>query len=215
MPLHLHHLSLCFCICLNLCGLLYSTYISRDRFSSTSIMISSLMSFSILCSSTKCCSIASSSSNSSMNTESINVALGLVYSFGCQRLLVLCKNSTTNILVVFMSWIIVCISCIFSLYTFPFIHYDDDDECKGNLKANGWLFNTPFFSAILNSFSTFVFLNNFASSSCFHLCSFLYASFSLVIFCNFSVTLFAFMLLQTPEFQKCAQLLATNINCFR
>ncbi len=97
-PLHLHHPLLCFCIRLHLCGLLYSTYTSRDRCSSTSTMFSSLVSFSIVCSFAKCCSTISSSSNSSMNTGSIDVALSLICSSGCQHLLVLCKNSTTNIL---------------------------------------------------------------------------------------------------------------------
>jgi hypothetical protein len=69
------------------------------------------------------------------------------------------------------------------------------------------LFSTPFL--------LFFLLNNFASSSYFCLCSFLYVSFSLAIFCNFSIPLFVVMLPRTRKFQKCAQLLATNINCFR
>jgi hypothetical protein len=69
-----------------------------------------------------------------------------------------------------MFWIIVYAKCIFSLYAFPFKHLDNDDECGGNLKANGWIFNTPSYFAILNSFSTFVLLNNFTSSSYFCLC---------------------------------------------
>ncbi len=86
MPLHVHHPSLCLCIRMHLCGLLYSTYTSKDRCSSTLIMFSSLVSFSVVCSSTKCCSTASSSSNSSMNTKSIDVILGPIYFFGCQYL---------------------------------------------------------------------------------------------------------------------------------
>jgi hypothetical protein len=173
------------------------------------------VSFPIVCSSTKCCSTASSSSNSSMNTRSIDVVIGPIYFFGCQCLLLLCKNSTTYILAVFMSWIIIYTRCIFSLYTFPFTHSNDDDECGGNFKANTSIFNTPSLFTIFNSFFTFFLFNNFASSSSFCMCSFLYASFSLVILCNFLVALFAVMLLQTLEFWKCAQLLARNTNCFQ
>jgi hypothetical protein len=36
-----------------------------------------------------------------------------------------------------MSWIILCTNCIFSLYTFPSTHFEDDDECSDNLTANG------------------------------------------------------------------------------
>jgi len=215
MPRRLHCPLLCFCICLHLFGLLYSTCISRDRCSSTSIMFSSLVSFSIVCSSTKCCSTPSSSSDSSMNTGSIDVALSRIYSFGHQHLLLLWKNSTIDVLVVFISWIIVYANCVFSLYAFLFTHSNHDNECGGKLKANGWIFNTPSLSSILNSFSTFVLLNNFASSSCFCLCSFLYVSFSLVIFCNFSIAFFIVMLLWTTKFRKCAQPLATNTTCFR
>jgi hypothetical protein len=46
------------------------------------------------------------------------------------------------------------------------------------------------------------------------LCLFLYVFFSFAIFCNFSVALSTLMLLQTPEFQKCGKLLATNTNYF-
>jgi hypothetical protein len=51
----------------------------------------------------KCYSTTSSSSDFSMNIESTNVALGLVYSLARQHLLFLRKNSITNVPVVFMS----------------------------------------------------------------------------------------------------------------
>jgi hypothetical protein len=47
------------------------------------------------------------------------------------------------------------------------------------------------------------------------LCSLLYAFFSLVIQCSFSITFFAFILLWIPKLQKCAQLLARIANYFR
>ncbi len=50
---------------------------------------------------------------------------------------------------------------------------------------------------LLNSFYAYVHFNNFASSSCLHLCSLLCASFSFVILCSFSITLFTLMLLWT------------------
>jgi hypothetical protein len=68
--------------------------------------------------------------------------------------------------------------------------------------------------ALLNFSSIFIF-NNFASSSCFRLCSLFYTSFSFAISCCFSITLFAFMLLWTPELRKRAQLPTINTNCFR
>jgi hypothetical protein len=50
--------------------------------------------------------------------------------------LLLFKNSNINVLVVSMSWIIVCTNCIFTLYVFPSTH-SKDDECGGDLTANG------------------------------------------------------------------------------
>jgi hypothetical protein len=46
------------------------------------------------------------------------------------------KNWTANVLVIFISWIIVYTNCIFSLYVFPCAHFEDDDECGGDLTAN-------------------------------------------------------------------------------
>jgi len=69
--------------------------------------------------------------------RSINVALGPVYLLACQRHLLLRKNSTTDVLVVFMFWIIICANYIFTLYAFLSAHPEDDDECDGNLTANG------------------------------------------------------------------------------
>jgi hypothetical protein len=149
-----------------------------------------------------------------MNIGSINVALNDVYSLACQCLLLFCKNSTTNVLVVFMSWIIIYANCIFSLYTFPFAHSKDDDECGGNLIANGWIFNMPSLSTLFDSFYTSVFFNNSTSSSYLYVCSLFCNSFSFVVLYSFSMAFFAFMLLWTPKFQKHAQLPATKINCF-
>ncbi len=92
----------------------------------------------------------------------------------------MCKNSITNLLVIFISWNIIYANCIFSLYAFPSTHSEDDDECDGDLTANGWIFNTPSHFALVNSSFTSILFNNFASSSCLCLCSLLYASFPLL-----------------------------------
>jgi hypothetical protein len=72
-----------------------------------------------------------------MHTESINVAFGPVCSLTCQRHLLLRKNSTIDVPVVFMFSIIVYAICIFSLYAFPFAPFENDDECSDNLTTNG------------------------------------------------------------------------------
>jgi hypothetical protein len=125
------------------------------------------------------------------------------------------KNLIVDVLVVSMSWIIVCANCSFSLYTFPFTHSEDDDECGGDLTTNSWIFNRPSLSALFKSFSTSILLKKFASFSCLCFCSLLCAYFSLVIFCGFSMALFALMLLRTLELQKCTQLPIINTNYFR
>jgi hypothetical protein len=107
------------------------------------------------------------------------------------------------------------LNCIFSLYNFPSTHFEDDDECGGNLIANDWIFNMPFLSSLLSYSSTSIFLNNFASSSYLCLCSLLCASFSFVIFCNFLIALSTFMLLWTPKLWKHTQLPTTNANYFQ
>jgi hypothetical protein len=56
------------------------------------------VSLCVICVSTKCCS-----TTSSMNIVSIDVAIGLVCFLACQCLLLLCKNSTTNLPIVFIS----------------------------------------------------------------------------------------------------------------
>jgi len=104
---------------------------------STLISLFSPVSFCAICASTKCCSTTLSSSDSSMYTKSIDVIHGPIYSLACHYLLFLCKNSITNVLVVFISWIIICTNFIFSLYTFLFAHFEDDDECGDDLTANG------------------------------------------------------------------------------
>jgi hypothetical protein len=85
-----------------------------------------------------------------------------------QHFLLLHKNSTRDVPVVSMSWMIIYANYIFSLYTFPFAH-SKDDECDNDLTANDQIFNTPFF-VLLNSSFTYVIFNNFASSSCLWLC---------------------------------------------
>jgi hypothetical protein len=114
-----------------------STCTSMDSCTSVSMTFSSLVSFCAINVSTKCYSTSLSSFDYSINTESIDVALSLVYSLAHQCLLLLHKNSTTNVLVVSISWIIICTNYIFSLYTFPFAHSEDDDECDGDLTTNG------------------------------------------------------------------------------
>ncbi len=146
-----------------------------------------------------------------MKTRSTNVIPSLVCSLEHQRLQ---KNSTSDVPIISMFYIIICANCIFLLYTFPFAHSEDDDECCGDLIANGWIFDTPSLSTFLNSSSTFVLFNNSTSSSCLHLCSFLCTSFSLAIIYNFSMAFFALMLLWTLELQKRAQFPATSANYF-
>jgi hypothetical protein len=128
--------------------------------------------------------------------------------------LVSSQNSTSNVIFVSISWFIFYANHIFSLYAFPFADSEDDEECSNDLIANGWIFNTPSHSAFLNSFSVFIILKNFTSSSYLCLCSLLCASFSFVILYNFSITLFAFMLMWIPELWKCSQLPATTKTTF-
>ncbi len=164
-----------------------STYTFVDSCIFASMTFSSLASFRVVCSSTKCCSIALSSSDSSMNTRSTNVAPGLVYTLARQLLLLLCKNSTIDVLVLYILWIIVCMNCIFSLYAFRSAHSEDDDEFDDDLITNNWIFNTPSCFTFINSFSAFVPLNNFASSSYLCLCSLFYALFSFLFFVVFQL----------------------------
>ncbi len=193
------------------CCIFNCTFVNSCFFCTTTF--SSLVSFCTVCASTKWCSSASFSSNSWMHTRSINVALGPICSLTHRCHLLLHKNSTTNVLVVSMSWIIVYSNYIFSLYAFPSTHSEDDDECGGDLTTNVWIFNTPL-SIFRNSSSTSIFFNNSASSSYLHLCSFLCASFSLAIHYNFSNAFSTLITLWTPKLQKCTQLPTTNVNCF-
>jgi hypothetical protein len=94
------------------------------------------VSFCIICASTKWCSSALSPSDSSMHTGSIDVAPGPICPLTRQHHLLLLKNSTINVPVVSMFWIIVCTNYIFTLYVFPSTH-SEDDECGGDLTANG------------------------------------------------------------------------------
>jgi hypothetical protein len=187
-PLNLHCLSLCFHHRLHLYVLMYlciSTYTFVDSCIFASMTFSSLASFYIVCYSRKCYSIASFSSDSSMNTNFINVAFGLIYTLAHQLLLLMCKNSTINVPVLYMLCIIICTNCIFSFYIFPSAHSKDDDEFNDDLKTNDWIFNTPSRSTILNSSSTFVPLNNFVSSCYLCVCLVLYIFFSFLFFIVF------------------------------
>jgi len=190
----------CFYACAYVACIFNCTFV--DNCSSFTTRSSSLASFCIICALTKCYSSISSSFDSSMHTKSTNVALSHVYSLTHQCHLLLCKKSNLDVSIVFMFWIIVCENCIFSLYTFPYAHSKDDDECGGNLIANGRIFNIPSLSTFLNSSSISIFLNNSTSSSYLRMCSFLYTSFSLAIRCSFSITLSTFILLWTPNLQK-------------
>jgi hypothetical protein len=80
-----------------------STCTFIDSCTSTSMTFSSFVSFYVVCSYTKCCSIASSSFDSSMNIGSIDVILGHVCFLTHQLLLLLCKNSTTNVPILYIS----------------------------------------------------------------------------------------------------------------
>jgi hypothetical protein len=113
-----------------------STCTSMDSCCSTATTFSSLSSFYTIYASTKCCSTPLSSFDFSMNIGSIDVAPGLVYSFAHQCHLLLLENSTANVPVVSMSWIIVYTNYIFSLYAFLFANSKDDDEFGGDLTTN-------------------------------------------------------------------------------
>jgi len=115
-------------------------------------------------------------------------------STSAQKLNYICSNCI-------MSWIILCVNCIFSLYAFPLTHSENDDECDNELTTDSWILNIPPFFALLNSFSTSILFNNFASSSCLHLCSLFYTSFSFTIRCSFSIAFFALILLWIPNFE--------------
>ncbi len=80
-----------------------STYTFVDGYTFAPMTFSSLTPFYVVRASTKCCSTILSSLNFSMNTISTHVALSQVCSFTCQCLLLLRKNSTTYVLVVFIS----------------------------------------------------------------------------------------------------------------
>jgi hypothetical protein len=185
-----------------------------DRHSSCATMFSSLASFCIIYASTKYWSLTSSSSDSSVHTGSTNVTPGHVCSLAHQRHLLLLKNSIANVPIIFMSWIIVYINCIFSIYTFPSTHFEDDDECDNDLTTNAWIFNTPL-SSLFNYSSILVLLKKITSSSYHRLWSLFYISFSLEICYSFSITLSVVILLWTPKLWKCTQLLETNANWFQ
>jgi hypothetical protein len=84
-----------------------------DNYSSFATMLSSLASFYIIYASTKCYSLALSSFDSSMHTKSVDVALDHVCSFTCQCHLLLRKNSTLDVPVIY-----VLNYCVRKLYLF-------------------------------------------------------------------------------------------------
>ncbi len=175
-------------------------YTSMDSYSSFVTFF--LASFCIIYASTKWCSLALSSFDSSMHIGFIDVTYGPVYSLTCQCRLPLHKNSIVDVLIISMFWIIICTNYILSLYAFPSRHSKDDDEYVNDLTTNSWIFNTPSFSAFLNSFSTCVIHKSSTSSSYLHLCSLLYASFSLVISCSFTIPLSPLIVLWIPKLWK-------------
>jgi hypothetical protein len=134
------------------------TYVNNC--SSCATTFSSLASFRIVYASIWRCSSTSSSSDSSMHTKFIDVVFGPIYSHACQRYLLLSKNSIANVLVIFVSWIIICVNCIFTLYAFHSVDSENDDECEATLQPMveystlliSLLFSTPlllfFFSII-------------------------------------------------------------------
>ncbi len=200
------HVSLC-CVFAIVCNsMAFCTFncTFTNSYSPCATTLSSLASFYIVCASTKWWSSASSSFNSSIHTGSIDVVLGLVCFLACQRRLLMHKTQLQ------MLQLCLCLKLSFmqtisSHYAFPSTHSKDFIECGDNLTTNGWIFNIPL-STLLNSFLTFVLLNNSSSSSCLHMCSLICASFSLTIRYSFSITPFALILMWTPKFQKRAQL---------
>jgi hypothetical protein len=83
------------------CCISTCTYV--DGYTYASIIFSSHVCMCIVCASTKCYSITSSSFDFSINTRSTNVAPSLVYSFARQLLLLLRKNSTTDVPIMYIS----------------------------------------------------------------------------------------------------------------
>ncbi len=144
-----HSISIALCCASNVTCTFVSCYTSTctfvDNCCFTATTFSSPTSFCTIYTSTKCCSTTLSSFDSSMNVGTTNVAPSLVYFFTCQHCLLLCKNSTIDVSIISMSWIIICANYIFSLYAFPSTHSKDDDECDGDLIVNNWIFNTPSF----------------------------------------------------------------------
>jgi hypothetical protein len=116
------------------------TFIFVNNNYSCATMFSSFASLCTIYASTKWCSSISSSFDFSMHIKSIDVAFVLVYSLTCQRHLLLHKNSTRNVPVISMSWIIIYTNSIFTLYAFPYAHFEDDD-CSNDLTTNIGIFN--------------------------------------------------------------------------
>ncbi len=105
-----------------------------DGYTFTSTMFSFLAFVCAICACIDCYSTLSSS-DYLMNIRFIDVAPNPICFLSCQLLLLLHKNSTIDGLVLYISWIIVYTNCIFSLYVFPFAHFEDDDEYSGDLIA--------------------------------------------------------------------------------
>jgi hypothetical protein len=149
------------CISINIC-----TYVDGCTF--TWDTSSSPTSFCVVYAFTNCRSTPLFSFDFSMFIESTYVIPSLAYTLELQPIMCFHEIFITNILIIFISWIIICTNCFFSMYISPSSHSKDDGECGGNFIANNWMFNTHVFSTILNSSFVF-FSNSFASSSCLRL----------------------------------------------
>jgi hypothetical protein len=150
-----------------------------------------------------------------MNTKSTIVAFGPSCSLAHQLLLRLRKNSTTDVPIIYILWIIVYASCIFPLYDLPSSHFENDGDYNSDLTANNWIFSIPSCFVFFNSSFSSFFFNNFSSSSCFYLCSFFYVSFSFAILYDFLIAFCAFMLLWMPKLWKHSQFPTINKKNFQ
>jgi len=138
--------------------------------------------------------------------------LGLRHLFSCTlNAFAYAQNSIANVPILYISWIIICANCIFSLYVFLSTHAKDDDECDNNFTTNSWIFNMPSLFVFFNFFLLLFFSTILLPLPMLTLLRFL----SLVIIYSFSIALSTLMLLWTPKLRKCAQLPTRNINCFQ
>jgi hypothetical protein len=187
-------------------------YTSIDGCTPTSNMLSSFASFYIACASIDYYSTPSSSSNSSMYTRSIDVILGHACSLELQPLICLCKNSTIDVLILYIFWIIICAHCIFSMYDLLHIlkMMVNIATTLPPMAKYSKLQHVLLFSTLL-----LFFFNSFFSSSYLCLCSLFCTSFSFATLYNFSIMFSTLMFLWIPELWKHTQLSARNENNFR